>query len=254
MVRAGRRSEGRGHLCARLPGACRRHLLVDGGKLRQVLAQPAVERRQVHRRPASVTLVPGAQTGSASDGVRLQFAVRDSGIGIAPDDQARIFEPFVQAAHANRARPAPGSGLTISRAVRVSCWAAAMQLRLDAGQRALTFSFAIPAQVDRNAPPPPPALRGRPTPCPPLQRPRRRWPKLGSAAIMHGARRANGAGRAARGAPGARRQPRRRTMLDRAASGEHGIAGRRHRGDARVRHQYRQLCAMLDQAAAEGVA
>jgi CheY-like chemotaxis protein len=44
----------------------------------------------------------------------LIFDVEDTGIGIAPEDQARIFDPFVQAA-SPRTRKGSGLGLSISR-------------------------------------------------------------------------------------------------------------------------------------------
>ena len=53
---------------------------------------------------------------AARDGDRIRIAVRDTGIGIAPDDQQRIFEEFQQARHQTaQSREGTGLGLTLSR-------------------------------------------------------------------------------------------------------------------------------------------
>ncbi|WP_028633924.1 transporter substrate-binding domain-containing protein [Pseudomonas parafulva] len=55
--------------------------------------------------------------GSAPEGqVQVELCVRDSGIGISPADQARLFNAFVQA-DGPRARQGAGLGLVISRAL-----------------------------------------------------------------------------------------------------------------------------------------
>jgi CheY-like chemotaxis protein/anti-sigma regulatory factor (Ser/Thr protein kinase) len=46
---------------------------------------------------------------------RLKFEVEDTGIGIAPEDKQRIFEPFVQVNPGRGAREGTGLGLTLSR-------------------------------------------------------------------------------------------------------------------------------------------
>jgi CheY-like chemotaxis protein len=46
---------------------------------------------------------------------RLEFEVEDTGIGIAPEDRQRIFEPFVQLEPGRATRDGTGLGLTLSR-------------------------------------------------------------------------------------------------------------------------------------------
>jgi signal transduction histidine kinase/CheY-like chemotaxis protein len=54
--------------------------------------------------------------GLSEDGTRLRFAVRDTGIGIAAEDQARIFEEFGQLEHPIQGRVrGTGLGLPLSR-------------------------------------------------------------------------------------------------------------------------------------------
>lgn len=52
---------------------------------------------------------------SASGGPWLRVDVEDTGIGIAPDDISKVFEPFVQTESGHRSRTGTGLGLTISR-------------------------------------------------------------------------------------------------------------------------------------------
>lgn len=90
-----------------LPGTVQ----VDATKLRQILINLLGNAVKFTER-GSITLT--AQGTSARTGRQMvEFAVADTGIGISPEDQSRIIEPFVQAVtHATAA--GTGLGLTIT--------------------------------------------------------------------------------------------------------------------------------------------
>jgi signal transduction histidine kinase len=90
-----------------------RFVLCDAGKLRQVLLNllaNAVE----HTDYGVVILRASSQPQDNVQHLSLTFEIRDSGAGIAVDDQVRIFEPFFQVSKA-RGRAGTGLGLSISR-------------------------------------------------------------------------------------------------------------------------------------------
>jgi len=75
--------------------------------------------------------------------VALRFAVSDTGIGIAPEDHARIFAPFTQA-DATMARRYGGTGLGLSIVVRlVEMLGGRLWLESEPG-RGSTFFFRVP--------------------------------------------------------------------------------------------------------------
>jgi signal transduction histidine kinase/CheY-like chemotaxis protein len=85
----------------------------DPGKLRQVLTN-LVGNALKYTDEGSVVTRLDARPGDNSSQVVLILDVEDTGIGIAPEDQARIFDPFVQAG-GTRTRKGTGLGLSISR-------------------------------------------------------------------------------------------------------------------------------------------
>jgi predicted ATPase/signal transduction histidine kinase/DNA-binding LytR/AlgR family response regulator len=80
----------------------------DESRLRQVLLN-LIGNAVKFTEQGSVTLRASWESG------RGRFDVRDTGPGIAPEDVARLFQPFVQTAAGERSREGTGLGLAISR-------------------------------------------------------------------------------------------------------------------------------------------
>ena len=91
-----------------LPGNVR----VDAMKLRQILINLLGNAVKFTREGGITFTIKGVAKGSQA--AQVDFAVRDTGIGVAPEDQQKIFEPFVQmVTHATSA--GTGLGLAITR-------------------------------------------------------------------------------------------------------------------------------------------
>ncbi|BCB25435.1 hypothetical protein SKTS_03210 [Sulfurimicrobium lacus] len=90
------------------PGA-----LLDTVKLRQVLLNLLSNAVKFTRHGGVALRVKTQAEGEGK--ARLEFAVSDTGIGIAPEDLRRIFEPFEQAGTPSANQAGTGLGLTISR-------------------------------------------------------------------------------------------------------------------------------------------
>ncbi len=207
--------------------------LADGPRLRQVLLNLATN--AVAFTETGEVRIDVEPIDAAQDRVLLRFSVKDSGIGIAPADQSRIFEAFVQAG-AEKHPPGVGLGLTIAREY-LRLMDAVLELRSAPGQGScFAFSLALatagpdaPRTVATPAPeqPPPsaatPLSAGQLAVVPPAQR-----------EALHGALRQLDLQHA-------------RALV--AALRETGPAGLADAIDAMLdRHRYRELCALLEQS------
>ncbi|NDJ36547.1 MAG: response regulator, partial [Chloroflexi bacterium] len=107
------RAEAKGlTLHVQLPSNMPRYIRTDERKLRQVLINLLGNAVKFTNEGRIDLTVAYANNDSVP---RLRFTVRDTGIGIAPEEQAEIFEPFTQTAYAQKLQEGTGLGLTISR-------------------------------------------------------------------------------------------------------------------------------------------
>ncbi|MEJ0086462.1 MAG: ATP-binding protein [Pseudomonadota bacterium] len=118
----------------------------DAIRLRQVLGNlvnNAVKFTESGVVLLAVTAVPGEGRETI-----LDFSVTDTGVGVAPDEQRRIFEAFEQAdGSVTRKFGGTGLGLAISRQL-VELMHGSMDLQSEAGVGS-RFSFRIPVGVPR---------------------------------------------------------------------------------------------------------
>ena len=91
----------------------------------------------------AVRIEPGFQDDSS---VQLCFTVTDTGIGIPPEIQASIFEPFTQA-DSSKKRKFGGLGIGLSIASRVAQMMGS-SLNVESGSGGSTFSFAVSCGID----------------------------------------------------------------------------------------------------------
>ncbi len=91
-------------------------LVSDSGRLRQILLNllsNAVKFTQQGSVRIAVARIPCDQVPPWQDCLNLQFSVSDSGIGLSPEQQARLFQPFTQA-DVSTTRRFGGTGLGLS--------------------------------------------------------------------------------------------------------------------------------------------
>lgn len=119
-------------------------ILADGQKLRQVLDNltgNAVKFTARGEVAIQVALPPPAHSGRPL----LAFAVSDTGVGISPADQARLFEPFQQAGEGRPPEPGTGLGLAICRRI-VELMDGSLTLESTPGAGS-TFRFVVPLET-----------------------------------------------------------------------------------------------------------
>ncbi|GAB4157745.1 MAG: hypothetical protein Fur0037_25560 [Planctomycetota bacterium] len=107
------RAESKGiDLCADLDPRIPREVVLDGARLRQVLTNLVGNAVRFTERGHVAVAVERKGPG------RIEFAVEDTGIGIAPDRQEAVFDPFVQEDNSTSRRfGGTGLGLSISRQI-----------------------------------------------------------------------------------------------------------------------------------------
>jgi PAS domain S-box-containing protein len=119
----------------------------DRQKLKQILVN-LLSNALKYTKEGTVEIIAAQDPASG----RLALSVRDSGVGIAPEDHTRIFEPFQQAKRViTRPQGGTGLGLAISRRLAQMLGGdIAVQSALGAGS---TFTVSIPVRVRTRATP-----------------------------------------------------------------------------------------------------
>jgi signal transduction histidine kinase/ligand-binding sensor domain-containing protein/CheY-like chemotaxis protein len=133
-------------------------VLIDAGKLRQVLLN-LLGNAIKYTQTGQVTLRLSSKPRANSSTVDLTFEAEDTGVGVAQEDQARIFEPFVQLG-TDAAKKGTGLGLTITQQfVKLMGGSISVQSAPGKGSR---FRVELPAEPAQPALPVlPPAARER---------------------------------------------------------------------------------------------
>src|ERR1019366_4067470 len=123
------------------------NVMGDAARLRQVLLNLAGNAiKFTEQGGVAVIVEPGER---AND---IRFLVRDTGIGLAPQDQARVFRDFEQAdGSSTRKFGGTGLGLAISKRI-VERMDGRIAVDSQAGGGA-TFSFSVPLAPADDAPP-----------------------------------------------------------------------------------------------------
>jgi len=145
-----------------------RYLVGDGNRLRQVLVNllsNAVKFTEQGEVALTVAAAPTAAPPNAASGawIVLNYTVRDSGIGIPPEKQAQLFQPFSQLDTSMARRfGGTGLGLAISRQLMTLMGGAITLQSAGLEGAGTTFTGHAPFQVDGE--PPAPIVPAAPAP------------------------------------------------------------------------------------------
>jgi len=126
---------------AKLDNGTPRYVVGDPARLRQVLLN-LVNNAVKFTREGGVTISVGAVPGADPGTHAVTFAVRDTGIGIPPEAQERLFVPFAQA-ESSTARKYGGTGLGLAICKEI-VGAMGADIEIDSLEgRGTTFRFTI---------------------------------------------------------------------------------------------------------------
>jgi signal transduction histidine kinase len=115
----------------------------DNRRIRQVLLN-LINNAAKFTAEGSITVIANRQND------HIHLAVRDTGVGIAPEDQGLIFESFRQTSQGLIAGSGTGLGLAISKHL-VESHGGKLWLESQVGQGS-TFHFSIPLTVEQSVP------------------------------------------------------------------------------------------------------
>jgi signal transduction histidine kinase/DNA-binding NarL/FixJ family response regulator len=135
-----------------------RHISVDGGKLRQLLLN-LIGNAVKYTNKGGVILRATTVGKETSLSARVRFEVEDTGPGIAEEERARIFFPFVQLEDRPSTEAGSGLGLAICRQY-VELMGGEIGVAGEAGEGSV-FHFEIPVTVLPSEAAPAEPRRGR---------------------------------------------------------------------------------------------
>ena len=140
-----------------IPAVVPRRLVGDAVRLRQVLINLLGNALKFTDQGEIVLRI--RQVEAEQERVTLEFSVRDSGIGMAPDQLARLFQPFMQVdSSTSRKFGGTGLGLAISQRL-VNMMGGQISVQSTLGQGSVlvfTASFERQPDIAQNAPRPEP--------------------------------------------------------------------------------------------------
>ncbi len=121
-------------------------VMVDSDRLRQILNNIIGNAVKFTERGSVILRVGLSSEQTDEERCQLIFSVTDTGIGIAPEDQDKVFEHFRQAdGSSTRVAGGTGLGLSISKLL-VELMGGSIQLRSVVGEGS-TFTFEMPCPV-----------------------------------------------------------------------------------------------------------